>query len=68
MTDHYKLACELVLKYKESKEPLIRRSVITLIPAMATYDHQTFIELFLHRAMGHLLQQLSKPSERDAGE
>jgi FKBP12-rapamycin complex-associated protein len=68
MKDHYKISCELILKYKDHKEPLIRRSVVTLLPAMGTYDTQAFIELFLARSMAHLLQQLQRPNERDAGE
>jgi FKBP12-rapamycin complex-associated protein len=66
MKDHYRNACELILRFKDHKEPLIRRTVITLIPAMGTYDQQAFQELFLHRSMAHLQHQLSKPGERDA--
>lgn len=67
MSEHYKQSCELILKYKDHREPLIRRTVITLIPAMATYEPNKFPELFLHRSMAHLQGQLSKPGERDAG-
>jgi hypothetical protein len=67
MKEYYKQSCELILKYKDHREPLIRRTVITLIPAMGTYDQQGFEEVFLHRSMAHLQGQLSKPGERDAG-
>jgi FKBP12-rapamycin complex-associated protein len=67
MKDHYKKSCDLILKYKDHKEPLIRRSVVTLIPAMGIYDTQAFQELFLSRSMSHLLLQLQRPNERDAG-
>lgn len=68
MRDYYKPTCELILKFKDHREPLIRRTVITLIPAMGTYDQTVFEEVFLHRSMAHLQGQLSKPGERDAGE
>ena len=67
MKEYYKPTCELILKYKDHREPLIRRTVITLIPAMGTYDQTVFEEVFLHRSMAHLQGQLSKPGERDAG-
>lgn len=66
MREYYRNACELILKFKDNREPLIRRTVITLIPAMATYDQNEFRSAFLHRSMAHLQQQLSKPGERDA--
>ncbi len=66
MKGHYRTTCELIFKFKDYKEPLIRRIVITLIPAMGTYDQQAFQELFLHRGMAHLQQQLTRPLERDA--
>ena len=58
---------ENILRYKDHKDALVRRSVITIIPTLATYDTQTFIEHFLHKAMGHLLPQLKKQSERTIG-
>jgi FKBP12-rapamycin complex-associated protein len=41
--------------------------VITLIPTLAAYDTQTFSEHFLHKAMAHLLTQLTERSERSFG-
>ncbi len=66
MRDHYKESCELILRFKDHKEILVRRSVITLIPAMGAYDPIAFQELFLSRAMSHLLVQVVKSSDRDA--
>lgn len=65
MREHYRNACELILRFKDNREPLIRRTVITLIPAMGTYDQNEFRTYFLHRSMAHLQQQL-KLGERDA--
>ncbi|KAI0032654.1 atypical/PIKK/FRAP protein kinase [Vararia minispora EC-137] len=55
---------EQILRFKTSRDPLIRKMVITLIPTLATYDTATFSEHFLHHAMAHLLTQLDKPQER----
>lgn len=67
MRDSFIDTAELVLRFKEHKDSLIRRTVITMIPTLAVYDTQIFSEHFLHKAMGHLLPQLKKPSERSIG-
>ena len=64
MKDQYQDVCELVLRYKEHRDNLIRRTVIALIPTLATYDPQLFSTLYLHKAMGHLLGQLKKDRDR----
>ncbi|KAF8659826.1 hypothetical protein AX16_001711 [Volvariella volvacea WC 439] len=57
-------SAEQILRFKSHRDPLIRKMIITLIPSLAAYDTQTFIENFLHKAMAHLLTQLEKPNER----
>lgn len=61
---HFVDAAEAILSFREHKDALIRRTVIHLIPTMASYDTQSFTESVLHKAMSHLLAQLKKP-ERD---
>jgi len=58
---------EQILRFKTHRDALIRKMVITLIPTLAVYDTQSFSEHFLHKAMGHLLPQLEKPTERSFG-
>lgn len=58
---------EQILRFKSDRDSLVRRMVITLIPTLAAYDTQTFSEHFLHKAMAHLLTQLSERSERSFG-
>lgn len=67
MRDGFSDTADTILKFKDHKDALVRRTVITIIPTLASYDTQTFIELFLHKAMGHLLPQLKKPTERTIG-
>ena len=58
---------EQILRFKSDRDGLVRRTVITLIPTLAAYDTQTFSEHFLHKAMAHLLTQLTERSERSFG-
>ncbi|KAI0064021.1 atypical/PIKK/FRAP protein kinase [Artomyces pyxidatus] len=55
---------EQILRFRTSRDALVRKMVITLIPTLAVYDTQTFSEHFLHKAMGHLLMHLDKSTER----
>lgn len=68
MKENFIDSAEQVLRFKLHRDALVRKMVITLIPILAQYDTQTFTENFLHKAMGHLLQQLEKSSERHYGE
>jgi FKBP12-rapamycin complex-associated protein len=68
MAEYYKSICELTLKYRDSKEVVVRKAVITLIPSMATYDSDEFEVHYLHRSMAYLLQALGKATDRDIGE
>ena len=67
MKDSFSETVDMVLRYKEHKDILIRRTVMSLIPTLAVYDTQTFSELFLHKVMSHLLSQLKRPAERSLG-
>ncbi|KAE9399554.1 phosphatidylinositol 3-kinase [Gymnopus androsaceus JB14] len=64
MKENFMDSAEQILRFKTHRDTLVRKMVITLIPTLAQYDTQTFTEHFLHKAMGHLLQQLEKSSER----
>lgn len=64
MNDRYRDVCELVLKYKDHKDLLIRKSVVTLIPILAAYNPDDFVGSYLHRCMMHLQSQLKKERDR----
>jgi len=76
MDIHYDKVCDLILRHKESKDSIIRKTVITLIPHMAAYDPQGFCDehhaggtttmmgfSFLTVSMRFLLGQLKKPEK-----
>ncbi|KAG0095495.1 phosphatidylinositol kinase- protein kinase tor1 [Podila epicladia] len=56
--------CNTVLKFKDFKDALVRRTVINLIPELAKYNPDDFINYYLHRAMVHLLGLVQIDRER----
>ncbi|KAJ3508971.1 hypothetical protein NMY22_g16449 [Coprinellus aureogranulatus] len=64
MQENFLDTAETILRFRTSRDQTVRKMVITMIPTLAAYDTQTFTEHFLHKAMGHLLAQLEKPTER----
>lgn len=68
MAEYYPAICELTLKYRDAKEAVVRKAVISLLPSMATYDGDEFEASYLERSMTYLLQALAKPTDRDIGE
>ncbi|WOO83672.1 Serine/threonine-protein kinase tor2 [Vanrija pseudolonga] len=65
MGEFFHNICDITLKYRDSKETVIRKAVIGLIPSMATYDSEDFEVHYLHRSMSYLLQALQRPTDRD---
>lgn len=64
MKEAFVETAETILKLRTHRDALVRKTIIILIPTLAAYDTQTFSEYFMHKAMGHLLDQLQKPAER----
>ncbi|TIB14647.1 hypothetical protein E3P89_00930 [Wallemia ichthyophaga] len=56
--------CDLILRYKDHRDFLIRKTVILLIPTLATYDPQAFTQTKLRLSMGHLMSAIRKERER----
>lgn len=67
MKEDFLDSAEQILTFRQHRDSLVKKMVITLIPTLAVYDTQTFSEHYLHKAMGHLLTQLEKPNERSFG-
>ncbi|KAI7861526.1 armadillo-type protein [Spinellus fusiger] len=67
MTDMYKDVCDITLRLKDLSNTLIRKTVVAIIPTLASYDPSTFAELYLDKSMRHLLNHLRKDRDkRDA--
>lgn len=64
MQDKYGATCELVLRYKDSKEVLVRRTVLSILPDLAKYNRIEFTKKYLSDSMTHLISQFKKERER----
>ncbi|KAJ0421785.1 armadillo-type protein [Aspergillus carlsbadensis] len=66
MNEHYRNACEIVLRLKDHRDPKIRTQVVLTIPILASYAPVDFTETYLHRFMVYLQAQLKRDKERNA--
>ncbi|CAG8530152.1 16586_t:CDS:10 [Funneliformis mosseae] len=64
MSERYKSVCETVLRYKDYRDNLIRKTVISLIPVLAEFNSEEFVSTYVHKCMLHLLGQLKKDRDR----
>jgi FKBP12-rapamycin complex-associated protein len=67
MTDMYRDVCDITLRFKDSRDLLIRKTVVAIIPTLASYDPSTFAELYLRKSMSHLLSLLKKDRDKRDG-
>lgn len=66
MKEHYRNACEIVLRLKDHRDPKIRTQVVLTIPILASYAPTDFTEIYLHRFMIYLQAQLKRDKERNS--
>ncbi|THC91838.1 hypothetical protein EYZ11_008708 [Aspergillus tanneri] len=66
MNEHYRNACEIVLRLKDHRDVKIRTQVVLTIPILASYAPMDFTNNYLHRFMVYLQAQLKREKERDA--
>src|SRR6185369_13040952 len=64
MRNYYKNVCETVLKFKDYRDGLMRKTVISLIPVLAEFDDKEFVANYVHKSMLYLLSQLKKDRDR----
>ncbi|KAF9116461.1 phosphatidylinositol kinase- protein kinase tor1 [Mortierella sp. AM989] len=62
--DKFRDTCETVLRFKDHRDSLIKRTVMHLLPIMAAYDPSDFMIVYMDKAMGHLLGQIQTDKER----
>lgn len=67
MKEYYITTGEHIMRFRGSKDTLVRQTVISLIPTLAVYDPPWFIERFMHQCMGHLISLLDRPADRARG-
>ena len=65
MHDFYRNACEIVLRFKDHRDPRIRTQIVQIIPVLAEYAPLEFINNYLHKFMVYLQAQLKRDKERN---
>ena len=61
----YQDLCEIVLRYRDHKDLLIRKSVMLMIPDLTKLDVQEYLSTFFSSSMNYLLNQLKKEKDRN---
>lgn len=66
-TSRYKEVCERILsqQYRDHRDPIIRRTVVEIIPILAMYAPKDFCTNYLARSMQHLQALLKDPKQRN---
>lgn len=65
MQGQYDDACEIVFKHKEHRDPTIRKTIVLLIPDLASYDPTAFTSRYLHQFMLYLTGMLKRDKDRN---
>eukprot|EP01113_Clastostelium_recurvatum_P006582 TRINITY_DN1298_c0_g1_i1.p1 TRINITY_DN1298_c0_g1~~TRINITY_DN1298_c0_g1_i1.p1 ORF type:complete len:2380 (+),score=927.36 TRINITY_DN1298_c0_g1_i1:62-7201(+) len=64
MHTRFKEVCETILKYRDHREKLVKRTVIVLLPRLATFHPDVFVHNYLNTCMNHLLGALKSHTDR----
>ena len=65
----YKEVCEILMKFRDHKDSLVRKTVIGMIPKLAELDPEQFYkEGYMSSSMSYLVSQLKKEKEKATGE
>jgi serine/threonine-protein kinase mTOR len=65
MHDFYKNACEIVLRFKDHRDPRVRTQIVQIMPVLADYAPLEFVNNYLHKFMVYLQAQLKRDKERN---
>uniref|UniRef100_UPI00358FB62C serine/threonine-protein kinase mTOR-like n=1 Tax=Myxine glutinosa TaxID=7769 RepID=UPI00358FB62C len=64
MESKFDQVCQLVMKYRSSKNPLIQVALLNLLPRLAAFQPQNFTQHYLGEAMAYVLSCLRRERER----
>ncbi|XP_017970870.1 PREDICTED: serine/threonine-protein kinase TOR [Theobroma cacao] len=67
MMSRYREVAEIVLKYLEHRDRLVRLSITSLLPRIAHFLRDRFVTNYLTICMNHILTVLRIPAERASG-
>ncbi|XP_071805479.1 serine/threonine-protein kinase mTOR-like isoform X2 [Asterias amurensis] len=66
MESKFDEVCQQVLKYRNSRSPLIQQTLLTLIPRLAAFQPTLFVSHYLDDSVQHLLSSLRRERERSS--
>ncbi|KAH8519812.1 hypothetical protein H0E87_001306, partial [Populus deltoides] len=67
MMSRYREVADIVLRYLEHRDRLVRLSITSLLPRIAHFLRDRFVTNFLEICMNHILAVLRIPAERGSG-
>ncbi|CAI0401188.1 unnamed protein product [Linum tenue] len=67
MMSRYREVAEIVLRYLEHRDRLVRLSITSLLPRIAHFLRDRFVTNYLTICMNHILAVLRQPAERGSG-
>ncbi|KAH7575443.1 hypothetical protein JRO89_XS02G0113000 [Xanthoceras sorbifolium] len=67
MMSRYREVADIVLRYLEHRDRLVRLSITSLLPRIAHFLRDRFVTNYLKICMDHILTVLRLPAERDSG-
>ncbi|MCO5558518.1 hypothetical protein L7F22_012103 [Adiantum nelumboides] len=67
MMSRYKEVAEIVFKYRDHRDRLVRKSITALLPRIAHFLRDRFVTSYLKICMDHLLAVMKNPTERGSG-
>lgn len=56
--------CDFVIKYKDSRDKLVRRTVNKLLSRIAAFNPNEFVKHYLHVTLTHLINAMKRDSDR----
>ncbi|XP_061354471.1 serine/threonine-protein kinase TOR isoform X2 [Gastrolobium bilobum] len=67
MMSRYREVADIVLRYLEHRDRLVRLSITSLLPRIAHFLRDRFVTNYLTICMNHILSVLKIPQDRDSG-
>ncbi|KAJ1388343.1 Tetratricopeptide-like helical domain superfamily [Sesbania bispinosa] len=67
MMSRYREVAEIVLRYLDHRDRLVRLSITSLLPRIAHFLRDRFVTNYLTICMNHILSVLKVPQDRDSG-
>ncbi|ODQ81853.1 hypothetical protein BABINDRAFT_160083 [Babjeviella inositovora NRRL Y-12698] len=66
VSDKYDMVYEAAARFKDYKVDVIRQEVIAIIPLLAKFNPQKFVDKYLHRTLLYYLGQLKRDKDKPA--